>query len=87
MFVYNVSMAVLTDADFILGGLDSSLFPGLSSDIKVHSGFRNEQSLYALLVVVHLLCESDPLHFHATGRLRTFFLLFKRPYPSMERTL
>ncbi|KAN0088316.1 hypothetical protein V8E55_005373 [Tylopilus felleus] len=40
-------MAVLTDADFILGGLDSSLFPGLSSDIKVHSGFRNEQSLTA----------------------------------------
>ncbi|KAH0836869.1 Alpha/Beta hydrolase protein [Lanmaoa asiatica] len=40
-------LALLTDLDIILGGLDSSLFPGLPSDIKVHDGFRNEQSLTA----------------------------------------
>ncbi|KZV71566.1 alpha/beta-hydrolase [Peniophora sp. CONT] len=34
----------LTDATFFLGELDSSLFPGISSSITVHDGFRNEQA-------------------------------------------
>ncbi|TFK42078.1 lipase class 3 family protein [Crucibulum laeve] len=33
-----------TDADAFLGTLDSTLFPGVSSSVEVHSGFRNEQA-------------------------------------------
>ena len=51
MVMLHNSLALLTDVDLILGGLDSSLFPGLSSDIEVHSGFRNDQSQYVHLVL------------------------------------
>ncbi|KAG9313250.1 Alpha/Beta hydrolase protein [Chiua virens] len=40
-------LPLLTDADAILGGLDPSLFPGLPSDIAVHQGFRDDQSMTA----------------------------------------
>ena len=40
------SLPLITDADFFLGNLDSSLFPGISSSVEVHSGFANAQSLY-----------------------------------------
>lgn len=33
------SLPVIEDADIIFTGLDSSLFPGLSSSIEVHQGF------------------------------------------------
>ncbi|KAJ7915125.1 alpha/beta-hydrolase [Mycena leptocephala] len=44
-------LALLTDADFFLGGLDPTLFPGLSSSIEVHSGFANEHAKTATLVL------------------------------------
>ncbi|KAI0339395.1 lipase [Trametopsis cervina] len=37
-------VADLTDADFFLDSLDSTLFPGVSSDVEVHSGFAKEQA-------------------------------------------
>ncbi|PPQ76610.1 LOW QUALITY PROTEIN: hypothetical protein CVT26_012749 [Gymnopilus dilepis] len=37
-------LADLTDVDFFLGPLDPTLFPGISSSIEVHSGFRDEQA-------------------------------------------
>ncbi|KAF8259379.1 lipase, partial [Lactarius quietus] len=36
--------ADLTDADFFLESLDSSLFPGIPSSVEVHSGFASEQA-------------------------------------------
>ncbi|KAH8104123.1 alpha/beta-hydrolase [Cristinia sonorae] len=36
--------ADLLDADFFLGNLDPSLFPGISSSIQVHSGFRDSHA-------------------------------------------
>ncbi|KAH8828427.1 lipase [Flagelloscypha sp. PMI_526] len=33
-------LPILTDADIILSSLNTTLFPGVSSDIKVHSGFK-----------------------------------------------
>ncbi|KAF9269342.1 lipase [Marasmius fiardii PR-910] len=36
--------AVLTDADFFLDNLDSSLFPGVPSSVKAHNGFADEQA-------------------------------------------
>ncbi|KZS95515.1 lipase [Sistotremastrum niveocremeum HHB9708] len=36
--------ADLTDVDFFLETLDTSLFPGLSSSIEVHNGFQDEQA-------------------------------------------
>jgi predicted lipase len=41
------SEADLTDADFFLESLSSSLFPGLPSGIEVHNGFQSEQALTA----------------------------------------
>lgn len=38
------SLADLTDLDIPLTNLDSTLFPGLSSSIKVHSGFAAEHA-------------------------------------------
>jgi len=32
---------MVTDADFVLTNLDSSLFPGVNSDVKVHNGFSD----------------------------------------------
>jgi len=32
----------LTDVDIFMGNLDSTLFPGVSSSVEVHEGFRNE---------------------------------------------
>ncbi|KAI5992310.1 Alpha/Beta hydrolase protein [Pisolithus orientalis] len=40
-------LPLITDADFFLANLDSSLFPGISSDIKVHNGFSDAQALTA----------------------------------------
>jgi len=37
------SDAVLTDAKFVLTGLSTSLFPGVPSNVKVHSGFKEAQ--------------------------------------------
>ncbi|KIJ65380.1 hypothetical protein HYDPIDRAFT_167094 [Hydnomerulius pinastri MD-312] len=37
-------LPLITDADFFLTNLDSTLFPGISSDIEVHSGFKDSQA-------------------------------------------
>lgn len=37
-------LPLITDADFFLTNLDSSLFPGISSDIEVHNGFGDAQA-------------------------------------------
>lgn len=36
-------LPLITDADIFLTTLDPTLFPGISSDIKVHSGFKDAQ--------------------------------------------
>jgi len=38
------SIPLLTDANFFLTGLDSGLFPGLSSSIEIHDGFGDAQA-------------------------------------------
>ncbi|KAK0484104.1 alpha/beta-hydrolase [Armillaria luteobubalina] len=40
----SVHQPIFTDIDIILSNLDSNLFPGLSSDIEVHSGFKESQA-------------------------------------------
>ncbi|KAJ8586169.1 alpha/beta-hydrolase [Rhizopogon salebrosus TDB-379] len=37
-------LPLVTDADFFLTSLDSTLFPGVSSDIEVHNGFKDAQA-------------------------------------------
>ncbi|KAJ7813147.1 alpha/beta-hydrolase [Mycena olivaceomarginata] len=44
-------LALVTDSDFFLGTLDPTLFPGLSSSIEVHSGFRDEQAKTATQIL------------------------------------
>ncbi len=44
-------MSLLTDADFFPDNLDANLFPGISSDIKVHNGFADAHAEYVLLIM------------------------------------
>ncbi|KAK0501701.1 Alpha/Beta hydrolase protein [Armillaria luteobubalina] len=37
-------LPILTDINIILSNLDDNLFPGISSDIEVHSGFKEAQA-------------------------------------------
>jgi len=43
--------AIATDADAFLGTLDPGLFPGVSSSVEVHNGFRDEQAKTASQVL------------------------------------
>ncbi|TFK39670.1 lipase class 3 family protein [Crucibulum laeve] len=43
--------SLLTDGDFFLDNLDSTLFPGVSSDIKVHNGFADEHAKTATSIL------------------------------------
>ena len=42
-----VRLADLTDINFFLTPLDSSLFPGVPASMQAHSGFSSEQARYA----------------------------------------
>jgi hypothetical protein len=44
-------LPVITDANFFLRPLDTGLFPGISSDVQVHSGFGNTHSRAAPAVL------------------------------------
>jgi len=44
-------LADLTDADYIMEPLNTTLFPSVPSDVLVHSGFANEQALTAEIVL------------------------------------
>jgi hypothetical protein len=44
-------LPLVTDADFFLTSLDSTLFPGVSSDIEVHNGFKDAQAGWVHLSV------------------------------------
>lgn len=45
------SLSDLTDVDIITENLNSTLFPGVSTDIYVHSGFANEQAQTATAIL------------------------------------
>lgn len=45
------SIPILTDGDFFLTPLSSTLFPGIDSSIQVHSGFGESQAEYLSLTV------------------------------------
>ncbi|KAH9044012.1 Alpha/Beta hydrolase protein [Lactarius hengduanensis] len=47
-------LADLTDVDFFLTNLDSTLFPGLPSSIQVHSGFAAEHAKTARTILAHV---------------------------------
>ncbi|KAI0684506.1 Alpha/Beta hydrolase protein [Cytidiella melzeri] len=44
-------VAELTDIDIVKETLDSTLFPGVPSDVEVHSGFANEQAKTATQIL------------------------------------
>jgi hypothetical protein len=45
------SLPLVEDSDFFLESLDPSLFPGVSSDVKVHNGFKDAQAASASAVL------------------------------------
>lgn len=49
--LYPSSAEFLIDSNVILGELDTSLFPGVGTEVKVHSGFRGEHAVTALDVI------------------------------------
>ena len=46
MLIPCISLADLRDLDIILKSLDSSLFPGVPSNVRAHKGFAGEQARY-----------------------------------------
>ncbi|EDR15374.1 uncharacterized protein LACBIDRAFT_301626 [Laccaria bicolor S238N-H82] len=50
-FFFSYSETDATDADVVLEPLDSTLFPGISSSIEVHSGFAFEQAKTATTIL------------------------------------
>ncbi|KIY52535.1 lipase class 3 family protein, partial [Fistulina hepatica ATCC 64428] len=46
--------ADLTDAEFVLVNLDSTLFPGVPSDVLVHAGFRDAQADTATTILSYV---------------------------------
>lgn len=44
IFPRTQSFSVITDIDAFLAPLSPDLFPGVSSDVEVHSGFGSEQA-------------------------------------------
>ncbi|KAJ7623656.1 lipase [Roridomyces roridus] len=44
-------LSLVTDSDFFLSSLNSTLFPGVSSSIEAHSGFADEQAKTATLIL------------------------------------
>ena len=64
------SLPILTDADIIMTTLDSDLFPGISSDIEVHSGFAGAQAECVWIYYsYHRDASLTPLHSTATDVL------------------
>ena len=45
---FTLSIPILTNVDIAFDNLDSSLFPGVSSSVKVHKGFSEAQERYVL---------------------------------------
>lgn len=48
------SMSDLTDINILMGALDTTLFPGVSSSIQVHEGFRDEHALTASTILAEV---------------------------------
>ncbi|KAF9072868.1 alpha/beta-hydrolase [Rhodocollybia butyracea] len=44
----------LTDVEVLLGSLDSTLFPGVSSSVEVHTGFADEHALTANAILAEV---------------------------------
>lgn len=47
-------MSDLTDVDILMGNLDSTLFPGVSSSVQVHAGFRDEHAKTASTILTEV---------------------------------
>ncbi|KAF5357440.1 hypothetical protein D9757_011588 [Collybiopsis confluens] len=60
--------AALTDADFFLESLSSSLFPGVSSSVEAHNGFADEQAKTASAV---LAAVKQAMAAHSTTSIAT----------------
>jgi len=59
-------MPLLTDADFFLDNLDTNLFPGISTDIKVHNGFKDAHAETAQDV---LAAVNQTMQDHSTNKV------------------
>ncbi|KAL6297828.1 Alpha/Beta hydrolase protein [Sparassis latifolia] len=59
-------LPLLTDADIVLEQLDASLFPGVSSSVRVHSGFAREHSKTATAV---LAAVQEAMSTYSVGRV------------------
>jgi len=44
----------LTDLNVLMDPLDTKLFPGVSSSVQVHDGFRNEHALTAPAILAEV---------------------------------
>ncbi|GAW07198.1 lipase class 3 family protein [Lentinula edodes] len=61
-------LSVITDAEFELEAVDSTLFPGVSSSVEVHDGFGKEQAQTATAV---LAAVQQAMSAHSTTAVTT----------------
>ncbi|KAF8829146.1 hypothetical protein HHX47_DHR3000516 [Lentinula edodes] len=60
----------LTDVEVLLASLDTSLFPGISSSVQVHDGFKNEHAKTASVILAEvrtLMASKDTKNVMAVG--------------------
>ncbi|KAH9074973.1 lipase class 3 family protein [Lactarius deliciosus] len=63
----NKLLPILIDIDLILESLDSPLFPGVPSSVKVHDGFASEQAKYVTRSPLSLLFRTPTTNSRSTA--------------------
>lgn len=75
------SLSDLTDIDILMGNLSPTLFPGVSSSVQVHEGFRDEHALTATTIlteVKRLMTVKNTQSVTVVSHLRLFIIFFQR---------
>jgi predicted lipase len=73
----------LSDINILMGNLDSNLFPGISSSVLVHEGFRNEHAITAPTILKEV---QRLMSLKNTNNIALVSLLQRYPFES-ERLL
>ncbi len=74
--VLYASLSDLTDIDILMGNLSPTLFPGVSSSVQVHEGFRDEHALTATTILTEVQKLMAVKNTQSVTVVSTFQLLF-----------
>src|ERR1700761_8545444 len=82
---FSIRESDLTDVEVLLVGLDSTLFPGVSSSVQVHDGFRNEHAKTASAILGAVKSLMSSKNTKNVVAVSTILLLCSRPVKKTER--